>query len=94
MLNWDWVNNRPAVPPTPEAAFDPGWWSNAKHMLLPPLIDPSVPENKLAAWIDAHTMNVHHRLLSKLDKVRQGEQAGSFILQDKYWEQLQALPRS
>ena len=93
MLNWDWVTNRPTTPPTPDAAYDPGWWINAKQMLLPPLIDPTVPDAKLAAWFDKNAMNVHHRLLGKLHKVRRGKQAGTFVLEDDYWRQLQSLPR-
>lgn len=34
-------------------------------MLKPPLFDPSIPEDKLADWVDSHTMRVHqflHRL--------------------------------
>jgi hypothetical protein len=96
MLNWDWVKNRPASPPTPEAAFEPGWWINGKELLTPPLLDPSVPESKLAAWLDKHTMNVHSRLLEKLNKVRLAKEESStsvFILDDLYWKQLQALPR-
>lgn len=37
----------------------------AKTMLRPPLFDPSIPEDKLADWVDSHTMRVHqflHRL--------------------------------
>lgn len=99
MLNWDWVRNRPASPPTQEAAFEHGWWVNAKELLTPPLLDPSIPESKLAAWLDEHTMNVHSRLLEKLDKVRLGKEetkkklSSHFILEDQYWDQLQALPR-
>ena len=97
MLNWDWVKNCPASPPTPEAAFEPGWWVNAKELLTPPLLDPSIPETKLAAWIDKHTMNVHSRLLERLDKVRRGKEENkeNFVLDDDdpYWAQLQALPR-
>jgi len=100
MLNWDWVQNRPASPPTPEAVFESGWWANAKELLTLPLLDPSIPETKLAAWLDKHTMNVHSRLLEKLDKVRlvRGKEnkeklSSVFILEDQYWEHLQALPR-
>jgi hypothetical protein len=99
MLNWDWVRNRPASPPTPEAVFEQGWWVNAKELLTLPLVDPSIPETKLAAWLDTHTMNVHSRLLEKLDKVRLAREENKeksssvFILEDQYWEQLQSLPR-
>ncbi len=94
MLNWDWVKNRPASPQNPEAAFEPGWWIHAKELLTPPLIDSSIPETKLAAWLDKHTMNVHSRLLAKLDKVRALKDKDKvYILEDPYWQQLQALPR-
>ena len=105
MLNWDWVHNRPESPPTPRDAFDPGWWINAKELLTPPLLYSSIPETKLAAWLDEHTMNVHSKLLKKLDKVRlaalddidneKNEEGRSavFVLDDPYWQQLQALPR-
>ena len=100
MLNWDWVANRPTAPPTPEDAFDPGWWINAKQLLTAPLIDPTVSDTTLDAWLQAHTMDVHHRLLSKLDKVKRQSSSGKhdidnmFMLEeDEYWEQLQALPR-
>jgi hypothetical protein len=100
MLNWDWVHNRPKSPPTPQAAFDPGWWINAKELLTPPLLDSSIPETKLAGWLDENTMNVHFKLLKKLDKVRLAAvddkkkgRSAVFVLDDPYWQQLQALPR-
>ena len=37
-------------------------------MLKPPLLDTSLPPSQLAAWIDAHTMAVHHELLPCLDQ--------------------------
>lgn len=33
-----------------------------KQMLKAPLLDPTVPEDKLAAWIHEHTMHVHQFL--------------------------------
>lgn len=36
-------------------------------MLKPPLLDPDIPEEKLAEWVDTHTMRVHQFL----DKVHQ-----------------------
>ena len=44
-------------------------FDNVKTMLRPPLLDPSVPDEQLAAWIDSHTMHVH-QFLDKLDRVR------------------------
>ena len=34
-------------------------WAVHKLMIRPPLLDPEVPDDKLAAWIDQHTMHVH-----------------------------------
>ena len=34
-------------------------WAVHKLMIRPPLMDPEVPDDKLAAWIDKHTMHVH-----------------------------------
>ena len=96
MLNWDWVANRPAAPATTAEALSPGWWVNAKELLRPPLLDPTTPEDKLAAWIDKHTMRVHARLLERQGSVRRGGDAahGAFVLDpaDAYWAQLRALP--
>lgn len=94
MLNWDWVHNRPAEPSSPETAFQPGWWHNARTMLRRPLLDPSVAADDLAAWIDAHTMRVHHRLLERLHNVRVGDQGSSqFVLAeaDEYGALLRQL---
>jgi hypothetical protein len=43
---------------------------NIKQMLKLPLLDPSVPDDKLADWIESHTMAVH-QFLGMLPKVRQ-----------------------
>lgn len=93
MLNWDWVRNCPKSPASPQEAFEPGWWLNAKKLLKNPLIDPHVADDKLAAWIDAHTMRVHHRLLKNLGAVRAGAVAGSYELDTStgYGAQLKAL---
>jgi hypothetical protein len=93
MLNWDWVANRPATPPTPEAARQPGWWATVRRVLGPPLLDPAVSDADLGAWIDAHTMRVHGRLLERRDKVRRGDADGgpAFILDDSYGERLRAI---
>ena len=50
------------------AAF-PCRFENVRSMLKSPLLDPSVPEERLAAWIDSHTMHVH-QFLDRLDRVR------------------------
>lgn len=92
MVNWDWVANRPMVPTSQDRLFEPGWWINAKQILQPPLIDPKVPENELSAWLDSHTMAVHHHLLPLRHKVKPGGQPGTYVLEDEYWDLLQALP--
>ncbi len=93
MLNWDWVNNRPASPPSPDQFFDPGYWHHAKELLKPPLLDPTVPEDRLAAWLDKHTMAVHNRLLERRHKIRQAEKPGTFMLDpnDEYAKRLSTL---
>ena len=58
MMNWDWERNRPAHPATPEEAAQPGWWATMRQLLRPPLLDPAVPDERLAAWLDKHTMKV------------------------------------
>lgn len=95
MLNWDWVANRPAVPPTPEAAHQPGWWATVRRVLGLPLLDPTVSDADLGAWIDSHTMRVHGRLLERRDKIRRGtvDDGPAFILDDDYGERLQELSK-
>ena len=92
MLNWDWLSNRPAQPGCPEEALQPGWWHNAKQLLRPPLLDPSLPEDQVAAWVDAHTMRVHAGFLHLLPKLRREVQTQRLVLDDSYWQQLQQLP--
>lgn len=46
-----------------------GRYEVSRSMLKPPLLDPTVPVAKLAAWIDVHTMHVH-QFLDKLDQVQ------------------------
>lgn len=58
MMNWDWERNRPAHPATPKEAAQPGWWATMRQLLRPPLLDPAVPDERLAAWLDKHTMKV------------------------------------
>ena len=92
MLNWDWLSNRPAQPGSPAEALQPGWWHNAKQLLRPPLLDPSLPEEEVAAWVDAHTMRVHAGFLHLLPKLRRDAQTRRLVLDDPYWQQLQQLP--
>eukprot|EP00887_Chlorella_sp_A99_P003588 scaffold7.g3588.t1 len=91
MLNWDWLANRPAYPHSPEAAVQPGWWQTVRRMLRPPLMDPSVPDGELAAWIDANTMAVHAHLLANLGSLRCDEASGRLELDCEYGRELRAL---
>ncbi|KAL6776784.1 hypothetical protein ACKKBF_B30895 [Auxenochlorella protothecoides x Auxenochlorella symbiontica] len=59
LLKWDWVCNRPAQPTEGSDANGPGWWCNVKHIVGLPLLDPSLPDEGVAAWIDEHTMAIH-----------------------------------
>lgn len=34
-------------------------WCNVKHIVGLPLLDPSLPDEGVAAWIDEHTMAIH-----------------------------------
>jgi hypothetical protein len=58
------------------------------------LADPGVPDEALAAWIDAHTMRVHARLLDRRNAIAAGPRPRSFVLPpgDKYYAKLLALP--
>lgn len=90
MLNWDWLRNQPAEPSSPEQLIQPGWWTNLRQLLRPPLLDPEQPAERLAAWIDKHTMRVHAALLDKLHLLRRDEDTQQLVLDDPYWEQLQS----
>ena len=92
LLNWDWLHNRPAQPAAADDALRPGWWQNVRQLLRPPLLDASVPEGRLAAWLDQHTMRVHDAFLDKLSKLQIEEGSGRLVLDDPYWQQLQQLP--
>lgn len=92
MLNWDWLHNRPAAPAPGADASQPGWWANLRQLVRPPLLDPDLPEEQLAGWIDKHTMAVHHVLLPRLALLRRDAATQALVLDDPYWEQLQALP--
>lgn len=72
LINWDWLQNKPAVASTSDTLTGPGWWENVRRLLQPPLIDPDIPQDALAAWIDNNTMRVHARLLDNIDKIRPG----------------------
>ena len=91
MLNWDWLRNQPAQPSSPEELIQPGWWVNLRQLLRAPLLDPEQPAERLAAWIDKHTMRVHAGLLDKLHLLRLDEATQQLVLDDPYWEQLQAV---
>ncbi|KAK9824355.1 hypothetical protein WJX72_009649 [[Myrmecia] bisecta] len=86
MLNWDWESNKPAKL-VPERSSEPGWYANAMQLLKLPLLDVSVTEDRLAAWIDANTMQVH-QFLGLLGKLRRDDN-GALVLDDPYWQQLQ-----
>jgi len=84
LINWDWKNNIPATLPSSATtnnngdhhSHSPGWWHNAKKILSPPLIDPTVSDRDLAAWLDTHTMKAH---FFDVDMVVEKEGRG------KYW---------
>lgn len=69
-------------------------WDNVCRMLGPPLLDPTVPDAKLAAWLDAHTMRVHAGLLHSLHTLRWQGSSGRLALGGAYGAQLEALPPS
>lgn len=92
MLNWDWLRNQPAQPKAPEEALGPGWWATVRQLLRPPLLDHEVPEERLAAWLDTHTMRVHGALLDRLSLLRWDDESQRLILDDEYGQQLQQLP--
>lgn len=94
MLNWDWEKNLPAHPSPEEDPFAPGWIHHAREILRPPLLDPSVPDERLSDWLDAHTMRVHAELHQRRGKIRRVEDGTrSFRLNDddEYWLQLRSL---
>lgn len=94
MLNWDWLRNQPAEPSCDDQLIQPGWWVNLRQLLRLPLLDPKQPPEGLAAWIDQHTMRVHAALLDKLHLLRLDEGTQQLVLDDPYWEQLQAVAHS
>ncbi|BDA40553.1 hypothetical protein COCOBI_01-2060 [Coccomyxa sp. Obi] len=77
MMNWDWLRNCPAKMPKDKSS-EPGWYEVAKTMLRPPLLDPSIPEDKLADWVDSHTMMVH-QFLHRLQEVKE-DSKGNLVL--------------
>lgn len=93
MLNWDWLRNRPMDPASWEEQMEreQGWYRNVRHLLHKPLLDTTVAEEKLAAWIDEHTMRVHGGFLDKLPKLRKGDTKYGVVLEDPYWQELQAV---
>ncbi|PRW61039.1 hypothetical protein C2E21_0196 [Chlorella sorokiniana] len=93
MLNWDWLRNQPSEPSSPDQLIQPGWWANLRQLLRPPLLDPEQPAERLASWIDKHTMRVHAGLLDKLHLLRLDESTQQLVLDDPYWQQLQVVAR-
>lgn len=92
MMNWDWLRNQPSEPASFEERWkSQGWWLNVKEMMRPPLMDNTCPADKLAEWIDKHTMRVHG-FLDKLGKLRRDPETQKLVMEDPYWDQLQQLP--
>lgn len=95
MMNWDWERNCPAHPAsTKESAAEPGWIIHARAILRPPLFDPSVSDDKIASWLDMHTMRVHDELFQRLEKihrVNENERRYQMDENDEYWQQLKGL---
>jgi hypothetical protein len=67
-----------------------GWYYNVRRILRPPLLDTQLEGEELADWIDKNTMRVHAGFLGKLGKLRREEASGKLVLDDPYWEVLQA----
>ena len=65
-----------------------------KDVFQAPLLDVSVGEERLAAWIDANTMRCHRNLLPLLEHARRGEAAGdaAWTLDHPYQAILDARP--
>ena len=63
-----------------------------KTMLKPPLLDATIPEDRLADWIDAHTMRVHG-FLDRLQQViirsvssfNEADKLQDFVTEPKQW---------
>ena len=67
---WCAARTEPSRAPACEVAADALCrYNNCRHMLKPPLLDGSRAPNQLAAWIDGHTMAVHHNILQNLGQV-------------------------
>ncbi|KAK3277142.1 hypothetical protein CYMTET_14829 [Cymbomonas tetramitiformis] len=70
-INWDWETNKPRKLRDHNRQSvnrrEAGWYENYKHLIGPPLLDPTIEDAHLATWIDANTMRVH-RFLNTLDK--------------------------
>lgn len=73
----------------------PGWYQNVAPFFSAPLLDTSVSDDALGAWLDAHTMKCHQHLLSRLDKVRSGPEGSSggpvWVLDDPYQQRLESV---
>ena len=72
LINWDWSANRPRSKEEDcfnghtEGTYLPGYYEDLRKILRPPLLDGSVPPDRLAEWIDQNTISVHHQLLDTL----------------------------
>jgi hypothetical protein len=92
MLNWDWLRNQAAEGTDEEMmAKEQGWWYNVRQIIRVPLLDNTLEGPELTAWIDKHTMRVHHGILDKLDKLRMDEETQELVLDDPYWQELKVL---
>ena len=72
LINWDWKTNRPrakgdtAVDTSNNGMHVQGYYEDLRKILKKPLLDGSVPPDRLAAWIDQNTISIHHHLLEAL----------------------------
>jgi hypothetical protein len=72
LINWDWKTNRPrakgdtAADTRENEMHIPGYYEDLRKILKKPLLDGSVPPDRLAAWIDQNTISIHHHLLETL----------------------------
>lgn len=95
LLNWDWIKNEPVQIKKGQNLLEPGWYSNAAAMLRPPLLDPELPLNQVAEWVDTNTMKIHHHLLPHIQDIREEAEdgKGKYCLSERnpYWQELQCL---
>jgi hypothetical protein len=75
LINWVWEDNRPLMKAEGRGdgqdkdnnSYIPGYYEDLREILKPPLLDGSVPPERLAAWIDANTISVHHNLMTAMN---------------------------